>query len=201
LRRSPGSKTTFTGRWEHPTPVGELEINATKTVHIAAAPEQVFSFMLDSTATPKGMTMEAVYESSDVVGSSYEWTFKMLGIPRKGVTVYTDYVPGERLSSRNLGAMEGTSTVTVEPDDGGSKVTYEMDSSSQSLWSAASSTPSCRRGGSRTSSGASKRWRSRRRARRQPGSCDEGVDRRLLGSTAQAPIWAVTSHFVCSDNG
>ena len=104
-------------------------MRATKTMHIDASPEQVFSFMLDSTVTPKGMTMKAVYESSDVVGSSYEWTFKMFGMPRKGVTVYTDYIPGERLSSRNLGAMEGTSTVTVEPDNGGSKVTFEMDSS------------------------------------------------------------------------
>ena len=73
--------------------------------------------------------MKAVHESPDVVGNSYEWTFKMLGIPRKGVTVTTDYVPGERLASRNFGAMEGTSTVTVEPEDGGSKVTHEMDSS------------------------------------------------------------------------
>jgi len=97
-------------------------------MHDDAKPETVMSFFLDSTATPPGMTMEAVYESPDVVGNSYEWTFKMLGMPRKGVTVYIDYVPGERLTSRNFGAMEGTSTVTVEPDNGGSKVTFEMDS-------------------------------------------------------------------------
>ena len=103
-------------------------MRATKTMHIDATPEQVFSFMLDSTATPRGMTMEIVYESPDVVGNSYEWTFKMLGIPRKGVTVYTDYVPGERITFRDLGAMEGTSSVTIEPDNGGSKVTFEMDS-------------------------------------------------------------------------
>ena len=103
-------------------------MRATKTLHTDATPDRVMSFFLDSTATPPGMTMEAVHESPDVVGNSYEWTFKMLGIPRKGVTVYTDYVPGERLASRNFGAMEGSSTVTVEPDNGGSKVTFEMDS-------------------------------------------------------------------------
>ena len=103
-------------------------MKATKTMHAAATPERVMSFFLESTATPPGMTMEAVYESPDIVGNSYEWTFKMLGIPRKGVTVYTDYVPGERLTTREFGAMEGTSTVTVEPEDGGSKVTFEMDS-------------------------------------------------------------------------
>ena len=103
-------------------------MRATKSMHDDAKPEAVMSFFLDSTATPPGMMMEAVYESPDVVGNSYEWTFKMLGMPRKGVTVYTDYVPGERLTSRNFGALEGTSTVTVEPDNGGSKVTFEMDS-------------------------------------------------------------------------
>ena len=103
-------------------------MKATKSMHVDATPERVMSFFLDSTATPPGMTMEAVYESPDVAGNAYEWTFKMLGIPRKGVTVYTDYVPGERLATREFGAMEGTSTVTVEPEDGGSKVTFEMDS-------------------------------------------------------------------------
>ena len=103
-------------------------MRATKTMHVDATPEQVFSFMLDSTATPRGMTMEVVYESPDVVGTSYEWTFKMLGVPRKGVTVCTDYVPGERMVFRNFGAMEGTQTGIVEPDNGGSKVTAQMDS-------------------------------------------------------------------------
>lgn len=103
-------------------------MRATKTLHVDAKPEEVMSFFLDSTATPKGMTMEAVYESPDVIGSSYEWTFRMLGFPRKGVTVYTDYVPGERIASSTFGAMEGTSVLTVEAEDGGSKVTHEMDS-------------------------------------------------------------------------
>lgn len=86
------------------------------------------SFFVDWTATPAGMTMKPVHESPDVVGSSYEWTFKMLGIPHKGVSVCTEYVPDERIAFRDLGAMEGTSSVTIEPDNGGSKVTYEMDS-------------------------------------------------------------------------
>ena len=103
-------------------------MRATKTVHVDAKPERVLSFFIDWTATPSGMTMKPVYESPDVVGNSYEWTFTMLGIPRKGVVVFTEYVPEERIAFRNFGAMEGTSSVTVEPDNGGSKVTHEMDS-------------------------------------------------------------------------
>jgi hypothetical protein len=103
-------------------------MKATKTQHIDATPEQVFSFMLDPTFTPPGMTMEVVHESPDIVGNSYQWTFKMLGMPRKGIAVCTDYVPGKRMVFRNFGAMEGTQTETVEADNGGSMVTYEMDS-------------------------------------------------------------------------
>jgi carbon monoxide dehydrogenase subunit G len=103
-------------------------MRATKTVHVDAPPEQVMSFFLDSTATPRGMTMEVVHECPDVVGTSYEWAFRMFGMPRKGVTVYTDYVPGERLTVRNFGAMEGTATYAIEPEDGGSKVTIRADS-------------------------------------------------------------------------
>ena len=97
-------------------------------MHVGAKPERMMSFLLDSTATPRGITMEVVHESPEVVGNSYEWTFKMLGMRRKGVTVYTDYVPAERLAFRNFGAMEGASTLTVEPEDGGSKVTFQADS-------------------------------------------------------------------------
>lgn len=103
-------------------------MRATKVIHVDATPKQVFSFLVNSTATPSGMTMEAVHESPDVVGNSYAWTFKMLGLPRKGVTVVTDYVPDERITFRNFGAMEGTQTATVEPENGGSKLTAQMNS-------------------------------------------------------------------------
>ena len=102
-------------------------MRATKTMHIDATPEQVLSYMLDMTFTPPGMAMEVVHESPDVVGNSYHWTFKMLGMARKGVTVITDYVPGERAVFRSFGALVGTQSETIEPENGGTKVTHEMD--------------------------------------------------------------------------
>ena len=103
------------------------EMRATKTMHADVKPEQVTSFLVDQSVNPPGMTTKAVYESPAVVGNSYEWTFKMLGLPRKGVTVITEYVPGERVVSRSFGAWEGTSTWTVEPEDGGAKATVQME--------------------------------------------------------------------------
>jgi len=102
-------------------------MRATKTMHADVEPERVTSFLVDSSANPPGMTTEAVYESPDVVGNSYEWSYKMLGLPRKGVTVVTEYVPGERIASRSFGAMEGTVTWTVEPEEGGSKATVHVE--------------------------------------------------------------------------
>lgn len=103
-------------------------MRATKSIHIDATPEQVFSFLMDSTVTPKGMTMDVVHETPDVVGTSYEWSFRMFGLLRKGVTVITDYVPNKRAVFQNFGAMEGTQEETVEAENGGSKVIHEMDS-------------------------------------------------------------------------
>ena len=76
-----------------------------------------------------GMAMEVVHESPDVADNSYEWTSKMLGLLRKGVTAGTAYVPGEPIGFRNFGAMERTRAATVEPDIGGSKVIHRMDTS------------------------------------------------------------------------
>ena len=103
-------------------------MRATKTMYIQAKPERVMSFLLDPTAIPAGMTMRAVHETPDVAGNLYEWTFRVLGIRGKGVTLYTEYIPGERLSFRNFGSMEGTSTWDIEPEDGGSNVTIQAES-------------------------------------------------------------------------
>ena len=44
-------------------------MRATMTMHIDATPEQVFTFMMDSTATPEAMTMEVVHKTPDYVGT------------------------------------------------------------------------------------------------------------------------------------
>ena len=102
-------------------------MRVTRTMHVDVKPAELLAFLVDASATPPGMTMEAVHESPEVVGNSYEWTVKMLGIPRKGVTVYTEYVPGKRVAFRNFGALEGIATWTVEPDKGGSTATVDWE--------------------------------------------------------------------------
>ena len=100
----------------------------TKTMHVDAEPEEVMSVVLDSAVNPPGMTMAPVYEAPGMEGSVYEWSFKIVGVPQKGIMVITEYVPGKRMSSRNLGALESTSTMTFEPEDGGTRVTVDGES-------------------------------------------------------------------------
>ncbi len=108
---------------------GEVQdMQATRTAHVEAAPERVMAFIVDSTATPPNVTMEVVYETPDVVGNAYTWSFKVFGIRGRGVTVYTEYVPGQRLGMRNVGTLEGTSTHVIEPESGGSNLTIDTDS-------------------------------------------------------------------------
>ena len=99
----------------------------TEVVHVDAEPEEVMSVLLDSTLNPPGMKVARVYEAPGIEGSVYEWSFRMIGGPQKGIQIITEYVPGERLSFRNLGAMESTGTMTFEPEDKGTRVTVNTE--------------------------------------------------------------------------
>lgn len=100
----------------------------TRTIHFAAEPEEVFRYIVDRDVfNPPGTTVEAVHETPAVVGNVYTWTSRMFGMRLKGVTVYTEYVPDQRLSLRNFGGLESDTTWTVEPERGGSKITVDND--------------------------------------------------------------------------
>jgi carbon monoxide dehydrogenase subunit G len=100
---------------------------ATRCIHIDAAPETVFDHIVDPTIVPPGMTMQTVHESPESVGSVYEWSYRLLGVPFRGVTVYTQYVPNRRFACQNLGMVAATVVFTLEPEDGGTRLTREMD--------------------------------------------------------------------------
>jgi hypothetical protein len=61
-------------------------------------PETAFDQIVDPTLVPPGIVINTVHESPGGVGNAYEWTYRLLGIPIRGVMVYTQCVP-QRLSS------------------------------------------------------------------------------------------------------
>ncbi len=99
----------------------------TKAMHVDAEPEEVMSVVLDSSVNPTGMTAALVYETPAIEGNVYEWSFRLVGVPQTGIQIITEYVPGERLSFRNLGAMESTGTMIFEPENGGTRVTVNQE--------------------------------------------------------------------------
>jgi len=99
----------------------------TKAMHVGAEPEEVMSTLLDSSVNPPGMKVAPVYEPPGIEGSVYEWSFRIVGVPQKGIQIITEYLPGERLSFRNFGAMESTGTMTFEPEDKGTRVTVNTE--------------------------------------------------------------------------
>ncbi len=99
-----------------------------KTMHVDAEAEEVVSVLLDPSVNPPGLTMAPVYEGQGREGNVYEWSFKILGIPQKGIMIITEYLPGKRISFRNLGAMESTTTMTFESEGDGTKVTIDGES-------------------------------------------------------------------------
>ena len=103
-------------------------VKISRVLHVDAEPEEVLSGLLDSSINPPGMTMAPVYEALDMEGSVYEWSFKIVGVPQKGIMIITGYVPAKRLSTRNLGAIESNSTMTFEPENEGTRVTMSGES-------------------------------------------------------------------------
>ena len=103
-------------------------VKISRALHVDAEPEEVLSGLLDSSINPPGMTMAPVYEVPGREGSVYEWSFTIVGVPQKGIMIITEYEPGKRLSTMNLGAIESTSTMTFAPEDEGTWVTLNGES-------------------------------------------------------------------------
>lgn len=63
--------------------------------------------------------LETVEESTGGVGNVYEWTYRFLGVPFRGVMIYTQCIPHRRFACKYLGMVGATAVFTMEPDDGG----------------------------------------------------------------------------------
>lgn len=99
----------------------------THSVHLDADPETVFDRIVDPATVPPGIKLRTVNVTTRGVGNVYEWTYRLAGIPFHGVSVYTQYAPHRRLTCENLGLVGATVVFTTEPEDGGTKLTREID--------------------------------------------------------------------------
>lgn len=101
----------------------------TKSITINAPVEKVFGYVSDSTNLPE--IWPSLMEMKDVKHlpdgrTTDSWTYKMAGIQLKGTTV-TEYVENKSIISKTEGGVKSTQIWTFEPEDGGTKATFEVE--------------------------------------------------------------------------
>jgi uncharacterized protein YndB with AHSA1/START domain len=98
----------------------------TRSVMIDAPVAAVFDFMLDIRRlwTAKDVALTQIDIKPDGVGTSARMFTHLLGFHLEGGIEYTEVVPGERIVAQvHFFAEKPTWTFTLEPVDGGTKVT------------------------------------------------------------------------------
>jgi uncharacterized protein YndB with AHSA1/START domain len=101
-----------------------------KTIKIDAPVEEVFGYVEEPANVPE--YWPSVIEVKDVEplpngGTKYRWVYKMAGVRFEGSSEAMEYVPNQRTVTDNKGGVPGTITWTYEPEDGGTKVTFEAE--------------------------------------------------------------------------
>ncbi len=101
----------------------------TKSITIDAPVEKVFGYVSQPTNLPE--IWPSLIEIKDVKHlpdgrTTDSWTYKMVGIHLKGTTT-TEYVENKSVISKTEGGVKSTQTWTFEPEDGGTKATFEVE--------------------------------------------------------------------------
>jgi len=101
----------------------------TRSITIKAPIEKVFGYVSDSTNLPE--IWPSLQEIKDVKKlpdgkTTNSWTYKMAGIRLKGTTT-TEYVENKKVISKTEGGVKSTQIWTLEPVDGGTKATFEVE--------------------------------------------------------------------------
>jgi len=99
------------------------------SININAPVEKVFAYASDPTSLPEWMLN--LSEVTDVTGSGvgqhYHWKFRMVGIPLRGESTVSEYVPNERRVLDTKGGGTSTWTLTFAPHEGGTTVNLNVD--------------------------------------------------------------------------
>ena len=99
------------------------------SIIINAPPSEVFAYVNDPMALCEWTV--SMSETRNVIGEGegqqYEWSFKLVGVPLRGQAVVVDYVQNQRAVHQGIGMFEVLWTNLVEPENGGTKLTMEVE--------------------------------------------------------------------------
>ena len=102
-----------------------------KSVVISSQPEKVVDYIADVRNHPAfiGPLKSVANLEGDPrePGTSWDWTFIMAGVEFSGRASTVAYVPGRRFSYQTTSGIESTFDYRVEPSDGASRLTVEVE--------------------------------------------------------------------------
>ena len=103
-----------------------------RSVNISAPVEKVFEYFDDPSNMleiwPSLLEVTDVQRTSDGVGTTYRWVYKMAGIRLEGKAEWVEYITNERIVTKaSGGGVKATYTDTFESVDGGAKFTSEVE--------------------------------------------------------------------------
>jgi uncharacterized protein YndB with AHSA1/START domain len=101
-----------------------------KSITINAPVEKVFSYVEDPTNLPEFWpSMVEAKDVEELEGGGYKfgWVYKMAGMRFEGTSETIEYVANQRTVTDNKGGIESIITWTCEPEDGGTKVTFDAE--------------------------------------------------------------------------
>ena len=101
------------------------------SVTIDAPREKVFARLCNPMTrvedSPSIIEVKDVKGEEFGIGSSFRFVYKMLGMPFDVEIKITDFVPNERIAGEFKGGITGNDVVTLEPHNGGTKLTYVVE--------------------------------------------------------------------------
>ena len=101
-----------------------------KTIIINAPVEKVFGYAEEPTNLPEfwpSLVEVKGVERLPNGGTKFGWVYKMAGMRFEGTSETIEYIANQRTVSENKGGIESTIIWTYEPEDGGTRVTFDAE--------------------------------------------------------------------------
>lgn len=103
----------------------------TKIVSIKVEPAKVIEYIANVKNHPAFISalksVENLHGDPKHAGDSWDWTFVMGGVEIKGRAETADYQEGKHYSFKTTGGIASTFGYTVEPEDGGTRLTMDVE--------------------------------------------------------------------------
>jgi len=90
--------------------------NVHRSIEIKAPIKEVYDYIDNPEKDPEWMTsmVEVHNVKGSGVGRQFDWTYKMVGVPLKGESIFTEDVPEKHIVVKTKGSVESTWTFNLE---------------------------------------------------------------------------------------